>query len=64
MRLDGCTAIITGGSAGIGLAVAERLAAQGAQLALLARTPERLEAARETVRASARDVSQKIIAIA
>jgi len=43
MGLQGKVAAITGGSVGIGLAVAEGLAAEGAHLALCARNGERLE---------------------
>jgi len=39
-RLDGRTAIITGASRGIGAAIAERFAAEGAAVALAARTVE------------------------
>ena len=45
LNLDGRTAIVCGGSAGIGLGVAEALAAEGANLVLLARSPEPLERA-------------------
>ena len=41
--LEGRTAIVCGASAGIGLGVAEALAAEGANLVLLARSPEPLE---------------------
>ena len=43
---------MTGGSRGIGLAVAKALAAEGADVALLARDKAALEAARETVAAA------------
>ena len=44
MGLRGKVAVITGGSVGIGLAVAEGLAAEGANLVLAARGEERLRA--------------------
>ena len=43
LGLQDKVAVITGGSVGIGLAVAERLAAEGVHLALAARQEERLE---------------------
>jgi 3-dehydrosphinganine reductase len=45
-------ALITGGSSGIGLALARSLAAQGTDVWILARDPERLEAALHQVRAA------------
>ena len=45
LELTGKRALVTGGSRGIGLAVADRLAAEGADVALLARTRESLERA-------------------
>ncbi len=43
LGLKGKVAVITGGSAGIGLAVAEGLAAEGADLMLAARGAERVQ---------------------
>src|SRR5947208_798998 len=43
--LEGQRVLITGGSAGIGLAVAEKCAAEGAKLVLASRTKKDLEAA-------------------
>lgn len=45
-------AIITGGSSGIGLAIAKSLASRGASVSLIARNQQRLEAAREAVLAA------------
>lgn len=43
MRLEGKSAVITGAGRGIGRAVAERFSAEGARVALLARTKKELE---------------------
>ena len=53
VRLDGRSAIITGASAGLGLAMAKEFAASGADVAMLARRPEVLEQARQAVAAGA-----------
>jgi 3-oxoacyl-[acyl-carrier protein] reductase len=47
----GAVSVVSGGSDGIGLAVAERLAAAGGRIAILGRRPEALERARDTVEA-------------
>jgi 3-oxoacyl-[acyl-carrier protein] reductase len=49
VRLDGRTAIITGSSKGLGLAMAKEFAASGANVAILARNPDGLAEARATV---------------
>ena len=54
IRLDGRTAVITGGSKGLGLAMATRFAASGADVAMLARRPEVLEEARAAIAATAK----------
>jgi NAD(P)-dependent dehydrogenase (short-subunit alcohol dehydrogenase family) len=50
LMLKGRVAVITGGSVGIGLAVAEALAAEGVHLALCARNEERLSKVGESIR--------------
>ena len=45
LQLAGARAIVTGGSRGIGLAVARGLRAEGARVAIVARHEERLRAA-------------------
>lgn len=46
-RLDGELAVVTGGTAGIGFAVAERFVAEGAEVLVTGRTRDRLAAALE-----------------
>jgi NAD(P)-dependent dehydrogenase (short-subunit alcohol dehydrogenase family) len=53
MRFDGRTALVTGAARGIGLAIAERLLAEGARVALVDRDAE-VEAVAERLGASAR----------
>ena len=52
-RLAGRHIVVTGGGKGIGRAIAERLAAEGASLTLLARDLERLREVADTIGASA-----------
>ena len=49
LGLKGRSVLITGGSGGIGLATARVFAAEGCDLHIAARTPERLRAAREDI---------------
>ncbi|WP_395726572.1 SDR family NAD(P)-dependent oxidoreductase [Nakamurella sp.] len=55
--LDGRTAIVTGGSSGIGRAIAAALAGAGARVILLARTESALRAAADDMTASAGEVA-------
>jgi 3-dehydrosphinganine reductase len=52
MSLRGQHVLITGGSSGIGLALARQCAADGAKLSLVARDPTRLEAAKLSITAA------------
>jgi 3-oxoacyl-[acyl-carrier protein] reductase len=49
LGLDGARALVGGGSSGLGLAVGTALAAEGARVALAARSSERLDAAAASV---------------
>jgi NAD(P)-dependent dehydrogenase (short-subunit alcohol dehydrogenase family) len=50
-RLAGKMAVVTGGSDGIGLAIAKAYAAEGASVILVARDPDKLERAAASIRA-------------
>jgi 3-oxoacyl-[acyl-carrier protein] reductase len=60
IRLDGKTAVITGGSKGLGLAMAERFASSGADVVILARSSETLAEAKQKI---APDAKGKVAAI-
>lgn len=60
LQLANKRAIVTGGSKGIGKAIARALAAEGVDLALLSRTPETLSAAAAEIAAAS---GRKVIAI-
>lgn len=60
---SGRTVVVTGGSSGIGLATAKAFAARGADVAILARDQERLDAARLAVEAARRDGAQRVVAV-
>jgi 3-oxoacyl-[acyl-carrier protein] reductase len=61
IRLDGRSAVITGGSKGLGLAIAEEYARSGADVAILARDPGTLAEAKAKIQAGA--PGRKIAAI-
>jgi 3-oxoacyl-[acyl-carrier protein] reductase len=54
ISLKGRSAIVTGGSKGIGFAIAKRFAADGADLAIVARGRETLDEAVKTIKSSAK----------
>ena len=53
IRLDGKSAVVTGGSKGLGLAIAEEYAASGADVAILARDPGTLAEAKAKIQGRA-----------
>ncbi|MGB3789463.1 MAG: SDR family oxidoreductase [Phormidesmis sp.] len=57
-------AIITGGSSGIGKAIALRLAAQGANISIVSRSQERLDSARVEIEAARKAADQKVVTVA
>ena len=57
IRLDGKTALITGGSEGLGLAMAHKFSQSGANVALLARDPDKLENAKQEIISSVKGIS-------
>jgi 3-dehydrosphinganine reductase len=59
-ELGGTHAVITGGSSGIGLATAKLLARRGADVTIVARDRERLEAACEALMGDRRDSAQRM----
>lgn len=62
IRLDGRSALITGGSTGLGLAMAKEFALSGADVAIVGRRPEVLEEARQEISAVATDARVHTVA--
>ena len=60
IRLDGKTALITGGSEGLGLAMAHKFSQAGANVALLARDPNKLENAKEEITSSVKGTQVRV----
>lgn len=63
-QLSGKTALVTGGTSGIGLATAQRLAAEGAHVFLTGRTQDRVDAAVATIGDAATGVAADVTDIA
>ncbi|TWU75781.1 3-dehydrosphinganine reductase [Metarhizium rileyi] len=59
MPVDGKTVLITGASEGMGLSAAKQLAAKGANIILVSRSAEKLQAALKVVKASAKNPDQR-----
>ena len=57
---QGKFALVTGGSSGIGLALAKQLAGAGADVTILARDPDRLEQARQAISAARLSDQQRV----
>jgi NAD(P)-dependent dehydrogenase (short-subunit alcohol dehydrogenase family) len=62
-QLDGKTALVTGGSSGIGLATAQRLAAEGAHVFLTGRNQDTIDAAVATIGASATGIRADVSSV-
>lgn len=63
LKLGGKTAIVTGGSAGIGFACASALYAEGVNVVITARNVERLEQAGEAIRSRHGGENQRVIVV-
>ncbi|WP_207485223.1 SDR family NAD(P)-dependent oxidoreductase [Arenibaculum pallidiluteum] len=57
MRLSGMFAVVTGGSDGIGFGIAEAFARNGADVCIIARSPDKLNAAAATLEATGTKVT-------
>ena len=60
VRMDGRVAVITGGSTGLGLAMAKEFAASGASVAMIARKADALAAAKTDVQKAAGKTNAKV----
>lgn len=63
MSFSGIQALVTGGSSGIGLALARLLAEKGAHVSILARDPDKLAGAVEEIEAARRSEAQAVASL-
>jgi len=63
MPVEGKVVLITGGSEGMGLSAAQQLAAKGASVIIVSRSPSKLSSALELIRASAKSPTQRFHSI-
>jgi 3-oxoacyl-[acyl-carrier protein] reductase len=61
LGLDGKTALVCGASAGLGRAIARALAAEGAEVTICSRSPERIQEARDAI---AEETGATVVAVA
>ncbi|KAK5178270.1 hypothetical protein LTR44_009145 [Exophiala sp. CCFEE 6388] len=59
--IDGLTAIVTGGSQGLGLAIAQELSAKGANVVIVAQDKDKLDRAVQTLKSRAARPQQKFL---
>lgn len=64
IRLDGKTALITGGSEGLGRAMGRKFAESGANVVLVARSPDNLEASRQEIADAVSGTQARVEAVA
>lgn len=63
MNFEGLRVIVTGGSSGIGLATAEEFVSRGADVAIIARDPDRLERAVAQLRGKRVSSAQRVVSV-
>jgi len=63
VNFEGLRVIVTGGSSGIGLATAEEFVARGADVAIIARDPDRLERAVAQLRGKRVSSAQRVVSV-
>ena len=59
---EGCWAVVTGGSDGIGLAMCHNLAAQGFNICIVARNPSKMEGCRQEIEKRTKVKTMQVVA--